>query len=74
MKGILGYTKEIERRESEGVRLVPLPEINPCPVWGRVVMGVSIQMVEDSLGKGRNGRNYLQFNNFCQLRAAVLYV
>ena len=32
---------------------------------------MAIQMMEKSLCKRRNGRSYLQFNNVCQLRAAV---
>ena len=34
-------------------------------------MGVVIQIMEKSLGKGRNGRKYIQFNTFHQLRASV---
>ena len=34
-------------------------------------MGVSIQIMDKSLCKGRNRRNYLHFNTVCQLQAAV---
>ena len=70
VKGILGYTKETERREREGGRLVPLPETNSWPVGYMGVMGVAIQILEKSLCKEINGRNYLQFNTVRQLWAA----
>ena len=71
MKCILGYTKEIKMRAREGRRLVPLPEIYPWPVGDRVGMGVAIQILDKSLCKGRNGRNYLQFNTVRQLQTGV---
>ena len=54
VKVILGCTEEIVRRTMEGGRLVPLPEINSWPASDKVVMGVSIQMLEKSLDKVRN--------------------
>ena len=53
MKGILGYTKEIVRRERERGRLVPFSEINPWPIRDEVGMGVAIQMLEKDLYKGK---------------------
>ena len=43
-------------------------EINAWPVRDKVGMGVSIQILEKSLCKGRNGRDYLQFNTVHQLQ------
>ena len=71
VKGVLRCTKEIERRAREEGMLVPLPVINPWPVRDGVGMGVAIQILEKSLCKVRNRRNYLQFNTFRQLRASV---
>ena len=71
VKGILGYTKETERREREGGRLVPLPETNSWPVGYMGVMGVAIQILEKSLCTGRTRRNYLQFNTVGKLQEAV---
>ena len=34
-------------------------------------MGVAIHILEKSLCKGKNERDYLQFNTVCQLRSAV---
>ena len=34
-------------------------------------MVLDILIMEKALGKGINGRNYLQFNTFRQMRAAV---
>ena len=36
-----------------------------------MVMGVAIQILEKSLCKVRDGRDYLEFNTVRQLRAAV---
>ena len=46
VKGILGYTKEIERRERGIGRLELLPEINLWPVGDRIGMGVAIGILE----------------------------
>ena len=54
--------------------MVTLPEINPWTVGDRVAMGVDIQILEKSLCKRINRRNYLQFSTVHQLRAAVSYV
>ena len=72
--GLLGQKKEILRRAREGWKLVTFPEINAWPVGGNMGIGVSIQILEKFLCKGRNGRDYLQFNTVCQLRAAASYV
>ena len=57
MKGILGHTKEIVRREREGGMLVPFSEINDWPVGDKVGIDVAIQIMEKYLCKGRNGRD-----------------
>ena len=45
VKGILGYPREIIRREREGGRLVTFTEINDWPDGDKVVMGVDIQIM-----------------------------
>ena len=45
--------------------------MNPWLVEDRIGMGVAIEILEKSLGKFRDGINYLQFNTVCQLQVAV---
>ena len=63
-----GNSKEGKGR---GGGVVLLPEINAWPVGYKVGMGVDIQILEKSLCKGKNGRDYLQFITVRQLREAV---
>ena len=60
----------VQRAQAVG-RPVPLPPMSPWGVEDAQGMGVCIQMLEKSLGQGRNDKTYTQFDTCRRLRATA---
>ena len=71
VQGVVGYLKEIVHRADTAERPVPLEPFEPWGVEDQQGMGITVMMLEKSLGKGCNDAGFLQFDTIRQLRGAA---
>ena len=71
LRGFVGAARWMVRRAQACGRPVPLPPMQPWDLSDSQGMGLCMQMLEKSLGQGRNDKSYTQFDTCRRLRATA---